>query len=93
MTCAGLLKRGQHLFSDDPVCADCVHVVAKVSAFNEEQMRIWHAETGKGPADHSLLQPDPEYGGFQHLTPHEADSIDQENLARLLGENEDVSAA
>jgi hypothetical protein len=65
----------------------------KVSAFNEEQLRIWHAETGKGPADHPLLQPDPEYRGFQHLSPEEADRIDQENLVRLLGENEDVSAA
>jgi hypothetical protein len=52
-----------------------------------------HAKTGKGPTDHSLLQPDREYRGFQHLTSEEADQIDRENLKRILDDDMGESAA
>jgi hypothetical protein len=55
----------------------------KVSLFNEEQLRAWHEDTGRGPADHPLLQPDPPYWGFTHLTKEQARAIDAEHLRRL----------
>lgn len=53
----------------------------KASVFNEHQLRAWHERTGLGPADHPLLQPDPIYYGFAHLTQEHADAIDEMNLA------------
>lgn len=50
--------------------------------FKEEQLRAWHARTGKGPADHPLLQADAAYHGFAHLTKDEAEAIDVEHLYR-----------
>jgi hypothetical protein len=85
------LRRGQNRL---PGLATATLINAiKASAFNEEQLRIWHAETGKGPSGHPLLQPDPEYRGFQHLTAEEADQIDRENLRRILADEVDESAA
>jgi hypothetical protein len=52
----------------------------KVAVFNEEQLRMWHAETGLGPADHPLLQPDQPDWGFRNLTREEAEAIDQQHL-------------
>jgi len=85
------LRRGQNRL---PGLATATLINAiKVSVFNEEQLRNWHALTGNGPADHPLLQADPEYRGFQHLTPEEAKRIDQENLARRLETADEESAA
>lgn len=52
----------------------------KASAFNEEQLRSWHEETGLGPADHALLQPDPHDWGFTDLTKDQAKEIDARYL-------------
>ncbi len=75
------LRRGQNRL---PGLAMASLIAAvKVSVFNEEQLRMWHHETGRGPADHPLLQLDqPDYG-FRNLTKEEADAIDQRELARL----------
>jgi hypothetical protein len=54
----------------------------KVAVFNEEQ--LWHHETGRGPADHPLLQLNqPDYG-FRNLTKDEADAIDEAYLREHL---------
>ena len=53
----------------------------KVAVFNEEQLRSWHEETGLGPADHPLLQPDPHDWGFTDLTKEQAKAIDARYLA------------
>lgn len=55
----------------------------KVALFNEEQLRSWHEETGLGPEDHPLLQPDPHDWGFTDLTKEQAKQID----ARCLNPN------
>jgi hypothetical protein len=52
----------------------------KVSLFNEEQLRSWHANTGMGPADHPLLQPDPYDWGFTDLTRAQAKAVDAAHL-------------
>lgn len=64
----------------------------KVSLYNEEQLRLWHDRTGRGPADHPLLQPDPPYFGFVDLTKEQAKAIDREQLA-LLEDATSASAA
>ena len=75
------LRRGQNRL---PGLAMATLVAAvKVSVFNEEQLRIWHAETGKGPADHPLLQPDQPDWGFRNLTQAESEAIDRGHLAHL----------
>lgn len=57
----------------------------KIAVFNEEQLRMWHDETGAGPADHPLLQPDQPDWGFRNLTQAESEALDQERLARADG--------
>ncbi|MBS4754718.1 hypothetical protein KG112_18075 [Nocardioides sp. zg-ZUI104] len=52
----------------------------KVAVFNEEQLRSWHEDTGLGPADHPLLQPDPHDWGFTDLTKAQAKEIDDSYL-------------
>ncbi len=77
------LRRGQNRL---PGLATATIIAAiKVSVFNEEQLRAWHARTGKGPADHPLLQPDAAYHGFAHLTKREAEAIDAERMHLLSG--------
>ncbi|GGB98954.1 hypothetical protein [Cellulomonas carbonis] len=72
------LRRGQNRL---PGLAMATLVAAvKVAVFNEEQLRMWHAETGLGPADHPLLQPDQPDWGFRNLTREEAEAIDQVHL-------------
>lgn len=56
----------------------------KVALYNEEQLRLWHERTGKGPADHPLLQPDAHDWGFSDLTEEQAKAID----ARYLNDEE-----
>ncbi len=55
----------------------------KIAVFNEEQLRMWHAQTGLGPADHPLLQPDQPDFGFRNLTKEEAEAIDRDYLERV----------
>lgn len=52
----------------------------KAAVFNEEQLRSWHEQTGKGPSEHPLLQPDPYDWGFIDLTRIQAKEIDQHHL-------------
>ena len=52
----------------------------KVALFNEEQLRSWHEDTGLGPADHPLLQPDPHDWGFTDLIKAQAKGIDDRYL-------------
>lgn len=59
----------------------------KVSVYNQEQLRAWHDRTGKGPADHPLLQPDPPYWGYRDLTKDEGKAIDAERLRRLQADS------
>ena len=56
----------------------------KIAVFNEEQLRMWHAATGKGPADHPLLQPDAPDWGYRNLTQEEAEVIDARHLLHLV---------
>ena len=58
----------------------------KASVFNEEQVRSWHEETGLGPTDHPLLQPDPHDWGFTDLTKTEALEIDARYLLAARAE-------
>ncbi|KRF19382.1 hypothetical protein ASG90_20415 [Nocardioides sp. Soil797] len=52
----------------------------KASVFNEEQLRIWHEETGLGPVDHPLLQEDPHDWGFTDLDKAQAKELDARHL-------------
>ena len=65
----------------------------KVSVFNEEQLRMWHHDTGLGPTGHPLLQLDQPDWGVRNLTQAEADAIDREHLTKLAlmpdADNED----
>jgi hypothetical protein len=72
------LRRGQNRLPGLAMAS--IIVTVKVAAFNEDQLRIWHDRTGLGPADHPLLQPDPAYWGFTHLTAADAKSIDARNV-------------
>ena len=63
----------------------------KISLFNEEQMRAWHQRTGRGPADHPLLQPDSIYHGFLDLTADEAQAINAHHL-QVLADGVDQAA-
>jgi hypothetical protein len=73
------LRRGQNRL---PGLAMASLVAAvKVSVFNEEQLRLWHDETGAGPAGHPLLQLDNPDWGFRNLTQAEAEAIDRAHLA------------
>ncbi len=65
----------------------------KTAVFNEEQLRIWHAATGNGPADHPLLQPDAPDWGFRNLTQEEAEVIDARHLLHLVTRDTDERAA
>ena len=58
----------------------------KISVFNEEQLRAWHARTGHGPADHPFLQPDPPYWGWKDLQRDEAKAMDAQRLQQLQHE-------
>lgn len=48
----------------------------KAAVFSEEQLRSWQEETGLGPADHPLLQPDPHDWSFTDLTKEQAKAIE-----------------
>ena len=61
----------------------------KVAVYNEEQLRSWHERTGKGPADHALLQPDGPDWGITELTKGQSKALDAMHLAKL---NEDTAA-
>jgi hypothetical protein len=75
------LRRGQNRL---PGLAMATIVAAvKISVFNEEQLRIWHAETGKGPADHPLLQLDQPDWGFRNLSQADAEAVDEHFLSGL----------
>lgn len=75
------LRRGQNRI---PGLAMATLVAAvKIALFNEEQLRSWHAQTGLGPADHPLLQPDQPDWGVRNLTQEEAEAIDRAHLERL----------
>lgn len=77
------LRRGQNRL---PGLAMATLIAAiKASMFNEEQLRIWHERTGRGPIDHPLLQPDPYYWGFSDLTEAQAREIDRRRLAEMEG--------
>ncbi len=52
----------------------------KAAVFNEEQLRSWHEDTGLGPVDHPLLQPDPHDWGFTDLTEDQAKAMDARYL-------------
>jgi len=81
------LRRGQNRI---PGLAMATIVAAlKVSLYNEEQLRAWHARTGLGPDTHPLLTPDPHYWGFKDLTKAEAEAMDARHLTRLLGSADD----
>lgn len=56
----------------------------KIAVFNEEQLRMWHAATGKGPANHPLLQPGAPDWGYRNLTQEEAEVIDARHLLHLV---------
>ncbi len=59
-----------------------------------QQLRSRHDRAGRGPADHSLLQPDPPYWGFRNLTKEEAKDVDAERLRRLRdGDGEPLTEA
>ena len=74
------LRRGQNRLPGLAMAS--IIVAVKVAAFNEDQLRIWHDRTKLGPADHPLLQPDPAYWGFTHLTEAEAKAIDARNISQ-----------
>lgn len=85
------LRRGQNRL---PGLAMASLVAAvKVSVFNEEQLRLWHDETGAGPADHPLLQLDNPDWGFRNLTQTEAEAIDRAHLANPAEPERDQDAA
>lgn len=63
----------------------------KASVFNEEQLRSWHEDTGLGPADHPLLQPDPHDWGFTDLTKEQAKHIDARYLLASRTDGRTVS--
>lgn len=77
------LRRGQNRLPG--LAMATILAAIKVSLYNEEQLRAWHERTGRGPADHPLLQPDPHYWGFRDLTKAEAKALDAERLGRLRG--------
>ncbi|MGY1814334.1 hypothetical protein [Blastococcus sp. SYSU D00820] len=77
------LRRGQNRLPGLAMAS--IVAAVKASVFNEEQLRSWHDRTGRGPADHPLLQPDPPYWGFRDLTKEEAKAVDTEHLRRLRG--------
>ena len=63
----------------------------KASVFNEEQLRSWHEDTGLGPAEHPLLQPDPHDWGFTDLTKDQAKEIDARYLLAARTDNSTVA--
>ena len=73
------MRRGQNRLPGLAI-ANLINAL-KVSVFNEEQLRSWHQETGLGPADHPLLQPDPHDWGFTDLTKEQAKEIDARYMA------------
>lgn len=62
----------------------------KAAVFNEEQLRSWHEDTGLGPIDHPLLQPDPHDWGFTDLTKEQAKTIDARYLLAVKTEGDTV---
>lgn len=58
----------------------------KIALFNEEQLRLWHAETNLGPVGHPLLQPDQPDWGFRNLTQADAEALDRRHLDLLTAE-------
>jgi hypothetical protein len=76
------LRRGQNRLPGLAM-ANLINAL-KVALFNEEQLRSWHEETGLGPADHPLLQPDPHDWGFTDLTKEQAKAIDARYLLQAL---------
>ncbi|MDM8083790.1 hypothetical protein QUV83_03295 [Cellulomonas cellasea] len=77
------LRRGQNRL---PGLAMATLVAAvKISVFNEEQLRLWHARTEDGPVDHPLLQPDQPDWGYRNLTQDESEAIDRQHLTLPAG--------
>jgi hypothetical protein len=76
------MKRGQNRLPG-LVTANLVNAL-KVAVFNEEQLRAWHENTGLGPADHPLLQPDGPDHGVTQLTQEQAEALDAMHLAKHL---------
>lgn len=78
------LRRGQNRL---PGLAMATLVAAvKIALFNEEQLRLWHAESDLGPANHPLLQPDQPDWGFSNLTQADAEALDRRHLDLLTAE-------
>lgn len=75
------MRRGQNRLPG--LAMQMILTAIKISVFNEEQLRAWHDLTGKGPADHPLLQPDPAYHGWIDLTREQAKLMDAQRLAEL----------
>jgi hypothetical protein len=55
----------------------------KVAVYNEETLRTWHERTGRGPAGHPLLQADPAYHGYEHLSAEQAAAITHQHVVAL----------
>lgn len=77
------LRRGQNRLPGLAI-ANIISAL-KVAVFNEEQLRAWHEETGRGPAEHPLLQPDPHDWGFIDLTKAQSRAIDASYLQAATG--------
>jgi hypothetical protein len=77
------MRRGQNRLPGLAIAS--LIAAIKISVYNEEQLRAWHDRTGRGPADHPLLQPDPTYWGYRDLTKDEAKALDAERLQQLRG--------
>lgn len=67
------MRRGQNRIAGLAMAS--LVAAVKVALYNEQQMRAWHARTGRGPADHPLLTPDQPYYGFEHLNEEQARAI------------------
>lgn len=85
------LRRGQNRLPGLAMAS--IVAAVKISVFNEEQLRMWHDETGRGPADHPLLQLDNPDWGFRNLTQDEAEAIDRLHLEGTLDTEQDEDAA
>jgi hypothetical protein len=57
----------------------------KIAVYNEEQLRIWHDKTRRGPEGHPLLTVDPPFEGLKFLTAEERARIDSGNAAQADG--------
>lgn len=77
------LRRGQNRLPGLAI-ANIINAL-KVAVFNEEQLRAWHENTGRGPLGHPLLQPDPNDWGFVDLTEAQSRAIDARYLQAASG--------